>query len=51
MLLKHPDIDDIIYRTIASDRNSKISEEDLEYIAAEAYKTKAKTKKAKTPAD
>ena len=49
MLLKHPDIDDIIYRTIANDRKSKISEEDLEYIAAEAYKTKAK--KAKTPAD
>lgn len=49
MLLKHPNINDIIYKTIASDRKNKISDEDLEYIAAEAYKTKFK--KAKTPAE
>ena len=48
MLLKHPDIDDIIYRTIANDRHSPFTEEDLEYFEAEKRKAKYK---AKTPAD
>lgn len=34
MLLKHPDIDSIIYRLLQDDRHFKIDEEDLEAIAA-----------------
>ena len=47
-LLQHPEIDDIIYRTIANDRHSPFTEEDLEYFEAEKRKAKYK---AKTPAD
>ncbi len=42
-LLKHPDINSIIYRLLESDRKNKIADEDLEYIKAGQFKIKAKT--------
>ncbi len=42
MLLKHPDINAIIYRLLESDGKNRISDEDLAYIKAGHFKIKAK---------
>lgn len=42
-LLKHPDINNIIYRLLERDRYYKIAQEDLEHIKAGRFKIKAKT--------